>query len=171
MEDGYDSLDLKPEHVPASARAHVDSGPLDVKTYGEWLKALREERGLTLAALGELTGYSTSHLSQVETGKKKYLPAPEYLEKLAPALNVGYSDLLQLAGYDDLAKGVRLREAQEIFGDADLTDSENIAEIVDLRKLLTRETSPFPIYNGHKLSRQECQQILGVLQAIFPQYQ
>jgi len=114
-----DDLDLKPEHVPAYALPHVKSGPLSVKEFGAWLKALREEKGLTLSVLGELTGYSTSHLSQVETGKKKNMPSPEFLEKLAEPLGVNYSDLLHMAGYEDLAKGVRLREATKDFQSLD----------------------------------------------------
>lgn len=124
--------DLKPKDVPAYALPYVKKGPLSVKEFGEWVKALREEKGLTLTQLGDMIGYSNPYLSQIETGKKKKMPSPELLEKLAKPLGVNYSDLLFMAGYDDLAKGVRLREAQAEFqGDIDnLFNDEGSVEII-----------------------------------------
>lgn len=167
----YDEIpDLKPEHVPAYARSYVDKGPLSVKEYADWLKALREEKGLTLASLSELTGYSTSHLSQVETGKKKNMPTPEFLEKLAAPFGVRYSDLLSLAGYTDLAEGVKLREAEEIFTySGELTEQGKLIERMDIKNALTQ--IEIILYNGHELSREDRQRILDVLKALFPDYQ
>lgn len=168
-------LNLGPNDVSAHARPHVEAGPLDSKEYGSWLKSLREEVGLTLAELGELTGYSTSHISQTETGKKKKMPSPEYLEKISRPLNIEYSHLLQLAGYVDLAQGVRTREARQIFADEDFkehTDHERfIVEIADLKRFLERKVSPYPHYNGHRLTDRDKQRILEMFKVLFPEYQ
>lgn len=172
-----DELNLKPEDVAASALPYVKSGPLGVKEYGEWLKALREEKGLTLSALGELTEYSTPHISQIETGKKKKMPAPAYLEKLAGPLGVDYSALLSMAGYDDLAKGVRYREAQEDFSDEDFDlialkkQVKFLEGITDIKTFLERKAPPHPTYNGHKLTEQDRKRILIILEQLFPKYQ
>lgn len=170
-----DKLNVRPEDVPASALPYVKSDPLGVKEYGEWLKALREEKGLTLSALAELTAYSTSHLSQIETGKKKKMPAPAYLEKLAGPLGVDYSDLLRMAGYDDLAKGVKWREAQEDFSkggeEYDLLSLKKqvkfLEGMTDIKTLLERKAPPYPMYNGHKLTADERRRLLIILENVF----
>lgn len=84
------------------------------REFGSRLKKLRLDRGLTLTALGELAGYSNSYLSQIETGDKRNIPSPETLEKLWEPLGVNYSDLLEMAGYKDLAAGVKLRESAPV---------------------------------------------------------
>ncbi|WP_067925463.1 helix-turn-helix domain-containing protein [Alicyclobacillus shizuokensis] len=178
-DDFMDDLDLGPEDVSASARPFVDSGPLDVKEFGKWLKALREEQGLTLTQLADKVGYSNPYLSQIETGKKKNPPSPELLAKLAEHLGVRYSDMLRMAGYTDLAKGIALKEAQSDFSDtADeyrllelKQQARLIQEIADLKTFLNRKVSPFPKYNGHVLTEQDKKRILDMLALLFPQYQ
>jgi transcriptional regulator with XRE-family HTH domain len=54
---------------------------------GERIKALRTERGMTLADLGEKVKLSTSHLSQIE--RDKTTPSLSTLLDIAKALNVG----------------------------------------------------------------------------------
>jgi transcriptional regulator with XRE-family HTH domain len=54
---------------------------------GERIKALRSERGLTLADLGEMVKLSTSYLSQIE--RDKTTPSLATLLDIAQALNVG----------------------------------------------------------------------------------
>lgn len=142
-------------HV-ADDKVEESVSPLSVKEFGDYLKNLREEAGLTLARLGAMTGYSTPHLSQVETGKKKHIPTPEYLEKIAKPLRVRYVDLLQLAGYSDLANGISAREVRE---DAP----------PDLKSLL--EYGALSTYNGHDLTAQDRKRILTVLEALFPEYE
>lgn len=174
VESNLSRNDVSPSNWP-----YVSGEPLDVEGFGNWLKALREEKKLTLAQLGELTGYSTPHLSQIETGKKKNMPSPDFLEKLSEPLHVPYSDLLYMAGYKDLAQGVRLREAQEHFADTDneydlieLREQVKFIEgITDLKIFLEREVSPYPMYNGHSLTNQDRQRVLIMLEQLFPEYQ
>lgn len=44
--------------------------PRDVKTFGQALRYVREQRGLTLRRLAELTGYSAPFLSDIEHDRR-----------------------------------------------------------------------------------------------------
>ena len=59
---------------------------------GPRLNALRRQRGITLAALAEATGISTSTLSRLETGGRK--PSLELLLPLAHAYRVPLDELV-----------------------------------------------------------------------------
>lgn len=67
--------------------------------FSQLLKKRRSAEGLTLAQLGELTGYSTAYLSQLETGQKKNIPSLELIRKIAPALGLDVRGLLVSLGY------------------------------------------------------------------------
>jgi transcriptional regulator with XRE-family HTH domain len=58
-----------------------------VQDLGKRLRALRNERGLTLAQLGQQVGLSASYLSQIERGVA--MPSLSRLTALASALDVG----------------------------------------------------------------------------------
>ena len=60
--------------------------------FGERLRELRKERGLTLRALAESVGVDFSYLSKIENGKAGYLPGADTIRALADAL-----ELLELA--------------------------------------------------------------------------
>lgn len=176
--DHFDEADLHEEDVPASAVPFVRGKPMTVQEFGIWVKALRDEKGLTLATLSEQSGYSTPHLSQIETGKRKRHPSPELLQKLYKPLGVDYSAMLMLAGYTDLAQGVKLREAQEVFSDDSPTELlrlreevKSLEQIKDLKVFLERHSAPLPTYNGHKLSPQDRKRIFVILEQLFPEYQ
>lgn len=68
--------------------------------FGAMLKYLREKNKLSLAQLSELTGISASYISRIEIGERK---APSYpiIEKLANALGVPISNLLNVASSED----------------------------------------------------------------------
>jgi transcriptional regulator with XRE-family HTH domain len=57
------------------------------KSIGERIKALRTERRLTLAGLGEKVTLSVSYLSQIE--RDKTTPSLSTLMDIAKVLNVG----------------------------------------------------------------------------------
>jgi len=59
---------------------------------GPRLKSLRAERGLTLAALSEATGISTSTLSRLESGRRR--PSLELLLPVAQAYQVPLEELV-----------------------------------------------------------------------------
>jgi len=56
--------------------------------HGVWsaLRLARTNSGRTLTGLADVTGYSLSHLSDLERGRR--LPSPEAIRRLADALNV-----------------------------------------------------------------------------------
>jgi SOS regulatory protein LexA len=70
----------------------------EIKEFGNYLKKLRKENGLTIRQLTEKSGVSNAYLSQLETGKRG-IPKPEILAKLHGPLNVGYDELMEKAGY------------------------------------------------------------------------
>ena len=68
------------------------------KTLGQFLKALREGKGLTLRAVEDAKGISNAYLSQLESDKIKQ-PSPSVLHKLSDLYDASYAMLLKLAGY------------------------------------------------------------------------
>lgn len=77
------------------------------RSLGEFIKASREAKGLSLRAVEQATGISNSYLSQLESDKIKQ-PTPITLHKLSKVYGVPYSALMTLAGYpvpgsDDIA--------------------------------------------------------------------
>ena len=63
----------------------------------ERLRALREERGLTLTEAAEKTGLTVSHLHYIEKGARR--PKADSLSQLARFYGVLVEDLYALAGY------------------------------------------------------------------------
>ena len=62
------------------------------ETFGQYVRSLREGRGLTQRALSQSVGFrSLAHLSDIESGKRN--PAKETLPKFAKALGVTLADL------------------------------------------------------------------------------
>ncbi|USK66269.1 transcriptional repressor LexA [Peribacillus frigoritolerans] len=66
--------------------------------FGSYLRKLRKERGLSIRRLEEMSGVSNAYLSQIENGKRG-LPSPEILKKIYEPLDVGYTELMEKAGY------------------------------------------------------------------------
>ncbi|MGV9598289.1 helix-turn-helix domain-containing protein [Streptosporangium sandarakinum] len=66
---------------------------LDLIAFGQRLRHLRKQRGLTLADLGERVGRAPSQLSLLENGKRE--PKLSLLKSLAAALNVPVEELLR----------------------------------------------------------------------------
>jgi transcriptional regulator with XRE-family HTH domain len=68
------------------------------RTLGQFLKTVREDKGLTLRSVENSTGISNAYLSQLEGDKIKQ-PSPIVLHKLAELYGASYTTLLDLAGY------------------------------------------------------------------------
>lgn len=64
---------------------------------GEFIRSKRKERKLTLKQLAQEIGLSHTYLSQIELGDRK--ASPDVLRQLSEALNVSYSELMEVAGY------------------------------------------------------------------------
>lgn len=72
-----------------------------MENYNEYLKALREAKGLSLREVERLTEVSNAYLSQLESGKIKQ-PSPNTLYKLADCYGIGYDTLMEKVGYPTL---------------------------------------------------------------------
>lgn len=66
---------------------------------GEFLKWLRQRKGVSLKKVEDDTGISNAYLSQLETGARQKLPGPDRLKALADYYNVSLEQLLEKAGY------------------------------------------------------------------------
>ena len=65
--------------------------------FGERLRELRKERGLTLRTLAEAVGVDFTYLSKIENEKAGYLPGADTIRALAEALQADPLELLKLA--------------------------------------------------------------------------
>lgn len=68
--------------------------------FGEELKKMRLEKGLSIRKLAELSGISHAYISQIENGKRDK-PKPELLKKLSGPLNIPLIELMYNAGHID----------------------------------------------------------------------
>lgn len=62
--------------------------------FGEKLRKLRKQKGLTQEKLSEMTGIDYSYLNQIEAGKKN--PSLKRITKLARVLGVPLEELMKL---------------------------------------------------------------------------
>lgn len=65
---------------------------------GAYLKAKREERGLTLRQVEEMSGVSNAYLCMIESGKR-IEPHPRVLKSLATVYDEDIETLMKVAGY------------------------------------------------------------------------
>jgi transcriptional regulator with XRE-family HTH domain len=66
--------------------------------FGEYLKELRKNRGITQKELADMSGFSNAEISKVESGDRKK-PSPALLKAIAPHLGIPYEVLMNKAGY------------------------------------------------------------------------
>src|SRR5260370_22816640 len=66
-------------------------------TFGERLRLVRKERGLTLRQLAAGVGVDFTYLSKIENGRFSYTPAVDTIRELARVLKVDSLELLRLA--------------------------------------------------------------------------
>jgi transcriptional regulator with XRE-family HTH domain len=69
-----------------------------MENYGEYFKALRESKQLTLREVERSTDVSNAYLSQLESGKIRQ-PSPLTLHKLATFYGVQYEIFMEKVGY------------------------------------------------------------------------
>ena len=97
---------------------------------GEYLKARRVGKRLTLVQLSELTDVDTSYLGRIETGKR--FPSANVLQKIAEPLGYGDAEILKLAGYLSPDRtDERVTEIKEALKGEVKTAMSNLLERVD----------------------------------------
>lgn len=74
-----------------------------MKKAGEYLRAKREAKNLSLRGLAAKANTSYAELSRIENGKA--FPTPYTLRKIAPYLSVSYDELMLSVGYSFRAEG------------------------------------------------------------------
>lgn len=138
--------------------------------FGQHVRELRKEKGLTLRKAAKRAEISHPYLSQLETGKNNK-PAPEIIKKIAKGLGVSYTQLLEKAGY--LPEGTldnNLKTAQ--WASENQEKLKQITESFtptppDLQQLLNKK---YLTFNGWELKPDDQQKILDMIAVMFPQY-
>ncbi|MEL7421867.1 MAG: helix-turn-helix transcriptional regulator [Bacteroidota bacterium] len=69
-----------------------------MNSYGDFFKAARQSKKLTLRQVEKVTGISNAYVSQLETNKVKH-PSPNALYKLAELYGIPYEVLMEKVGY------------------------------------------------------------------------
>ncbi|NJN66180.1 MAG: helix-turn-helix transcriptional regulator [Chloroflexaceae bacterium] len=64
-----------------------------MKRFGEKLRKLREQRGMSLRELSQVFGFDKAHLNKLELGKKK--PHADLLLQIAEYFEVSLDDLMR----------------------------------------------------------------------------
>lgn len=67
--------------------------------FGEKLRRLRLDKGLTMRELERLSGISQAYISQIENDKRN-TPSPDILKKLSEPLGIPFTVLLEAAGIE-----------------------------------------------------------------------
>jgi len=114
---------------------------------GEYIKKIREEKGLSINQLALYSDVSAAHISRIERGLRE--PSPEILKKLSQALKVPYEELMAAAGYlDEIEQNNIVAEqkiAEAIADDPELLEFwEELTKRDDLQLLFkqVRDLSP-----------------------------
>ena len=97
---------------------------------GERIKKVRQEKGLSQKALGQLLGVSQQHIAQYETGKRK--PKYDTLKKIIHALDV---PLFDIVGEDELEIMVTAQMQEEIRQEVNIIPKDEVFLMHDYKKL------------------------------------
>jgi HTH-type transcriptional regulator, competence development regulator len=81
------------------------------KAFGEFIKKIREEKGLGVNQLAQYSDVSSAQISRIENGKRG-IPKAETINKLAKGLKVDPNKLMEVAGY--LEPDKRQKKNEEI---------------------------------------------------------
>lgn len=106
-----------------------------MSTYGEYFKALRESKGLTLREVEKRTDVSNAYLSQLESGKIKQ-PSPLTLHKLAQLYAVGYEVLMAKVGYPVPGKPTQLKQTSSVSHRLGQLSQEEELELLEYLKFI-----------------------------------
>ncbi|MBN1416500.1 MAG: helix-turn-helix transcriptional regulator [Bacteroidales bacterium] len=111
-----------------------------MENYGDYIRALRESKKLTLRDVEKKIDVSNAYLSQLESGKIKQ-PSPITLYKLAELYGVEYEVLMKKVGYPvPRNKQTHNKSSKDIlinrFGD--ISNDEEIELLEYLKFIRTR---------------------------------
>ena len=83
--------------------------------FGNYMRKLRKEKGLTLRQVEQAADVSNAYLSQIERGQRNP-PHPDILRRLANVYEVTHRELLIAAGYlEDPEEQVKQEKIEKAF--------------------------------------------------------
>jgi transcriptional regulator with XRE-family HTH domain len=108
-----------------------------MENYGEYIKALRESKGLTLREVEKKTGISNAYLSQLESTKIKQ-PSPTTLYKLAELYGVRYEVLMEKVGYPvpQISKSMSAKKTESVSHRLGHVSKEEELELLEYLKFI-----------------------------------
>lgn len=112
---------------------------VDYKQIGKRIRKIRQLKNLSQEKLAELTDYSVTHISHIETGSTK--ASIEAILKVASALDCTPNDIL--CDSMNKAKPVFLNELSEQFEDCTEYEIRVISDLVIASKKSLRSRSNF----------------------------
>jgi len=118
-------------------------------SFGEYLKALREDKGLSQVELAMVLGVKSATLANLETGQAR--PGLDLLRLIARTYQLNFNDLLVLAGYGDMAGKLTASQSPRPDPEVELLD-------------LLEESSPAQVTAGGQPISNE--QRLAILRSI-----
>lgn len=125
------------------------------QAFGDYMKQLRESKGLTINQLALAAGISGSQISRIENGLRG-VPKPTTLRKIAEATGTAYEELMDHAGY--------LQE-QTLFEEDAVPNWATNKDKRDFRKML--EDDGELMFDGIPLDKEDKQRIKDVLTGLF----
>ncbi|AWI03477.1 helix-turn-helix domain-containing protein [Clostridium drakei] len=118
--------------------------------FGEFLKNLRKEKGLSQRQLADLCNISNTEISRIESGKRQK-PSPNILKAIAPYLGISYGELMTKAGYiEETIDHEKYTELIFRTEDGEFADTLKMAKNIhnkdsELLTIMNRVTSELPI--------------------------
>lgn len=125
------------------------------QAFGDYMKQLRESKGLTINQLALAAGISGSQISRIENGLRG-VPKPTTIRKIAEATGTSYEELMDHAGY--------LQE-QTLFEEDVVPNWATNKDKRDFRKML--EDDGELMFDGIPLDKEDKQRIKDVLTGLF----
>jgi len=117
------------------------------ETFGQYIRSLRETKGLTQRALSQAVGFkSLAHLSDIESGKRN--PAKETLPKFAKALGITLAELesRDTRGPIEAAKALFARKPEMVGAFLKVIEAAKKMEAGELVARVTRQPAvPAPV--------------------------
>jgi transcriptional regulator with XRE-family HTH domain len=101
-------------------------------TFGEYVRSLRQAKGLSLRKLASQVGVGFTYLSRVETGTMTYgdYPSESLIHRLCDALDGDEDKLLLLAEKIPPAIRRRVMERPEVFGRLARLSDDDLDQII-----------------------------------------
>lgn len=126
------------------------------QSFGSYLKALREKRGISINQLAQAADISGSQISRIENGLRG-VPKPATIRKIAEALDSPYEDMMSQAGY--------LNPDESHAAELQAPEWATYKDKRDFKKML--EDDGELMFDGIPLDQEDKQRIKDVLTGLF----